>query len=59
MKSDRDERQEESRIKWIKNRCNGVFVYPTGFGFLKILQFNRLKINFDKSKNFITIIYIN
>ena len=35
MKSDRDERQEESRIKWIKNKCNGVFVYPTGFGFLK------------------------
>ena len=55
----RDERQEIARVKWIKNKCIGTLVQPTGCGFLKILQFNRLKINFDKSKNFITIAYIN
>lgn len=28
----RDERQEEARVKWIKNRCNGTFEFATGFG---------------------------
>jgi superfamily II DNA or RNA helicase len=28
----RDERQEEGRIKWIKNKCVGTLVYPTGTG---------------------------
>lgn len=28
----RDERQEECRIKWIKNKCVGVLVQPTGAG---------------------------
>lgn len=30
--STRDERQEEARIKWIKNRCKGCWVFPTGTG---------------------------
>lgn len=34
----RDERQEISRVKWIKNKCNGTIVMPTGVGFLK--EFN-------------------
>jgi hypothetical protein len=29
----RDDRQEESRIKWIKNKCCGTLVACTGFGF--------------------------
>ena len=28
----RDERQEEARIKWIKNKCRGCLVMPTGTG---------------------------
>ena len=28
----RDERQEEAKLKWIKNKCNGVLVQPTGCG---------------------------
>lgn len=28
----RDERQEEARIKWIKNKCKGCWVFPTGTG---------------------------
>jgi superfamily II DNA or RNA helicase len=28
----RDERQEEGRVKWIKNKCRGSLVYPTGVG---------------------------
>lgn len=28
----RDERQEEARVKWIKNRCKGTLVASTGFG---------------------------
>lgn len=28
----RDERQEEARIKWIKNKCKGCWVFPTGVG---------------------------
>ena len=28
----RDERQEECRRKWIKNRCVGTIVASTGFG---------------------------
>ena len=28
----RDERQEESRVKWIKNKCRGSLVAATGFG---------------------------
>lgn len=28
----RDERQEEARVKWIKNRCKGTFEFATGFG---------------------------
>jgi superfamily II DNA or RNA helicase len=28
----RDERQEEARIKWIKNKCKGTWVHPTGAG---------------------------
>ena len=28
----RDERQEECRVKWIKNKCNGTIVASTGFG---------------------------
>ena len=34
----RDERQEECRRKWIKNRCVGTIVASTGFGFNKILN---------------------
>lgn len=33
----RDERQEIARVKWIKNKCCGTLVQPTGCGFLKIL----------------------
>lgn len=28
----RDERQEEARVKWIKNKCKGCWVFPTGTG---------------------------
>ena len=28
----RDERQEEARVKWIKNKCKGCLVMPTGTG---------------------------
>lgn len=28
----RDERQEQCRVTWIKNKCKGVLVCPTGFG---------------------------
>lgn len=28
----RDERQEECRVKWIKNKCKGTIVMPTGVG---------------------------
>ena len=28
----RDERQELARVKWIKNRCIGTLVQPTGCG---------------------------
>lgn len=31
----RDERQEISRVKWIKNKCCGTIVASTGFGFDK------------------------
>ena len=29
----RDERQEIARQTWIKNKCCGTMVMPTGFGF--------------------------
>jgi hypothetical protein len=32
----RDERQEECRRKWIKNRCIGTIVASTGFGTVKV-----------------------
>lgn len=28
----RDERQEECRVKWVKNKCRGTVVASTGFG---------------------------
>lgn len=28
----RDARQEEARIKWIKNKCRGTWVFATGVG---------------------------
>ena len=28
----RDERQEEARVKWVKNKCKGTFEFATGFG---------------------------
>jgi superfamily II DNA or RNA helicase len=28
----RDERQEQGRVKWIKNKCRGTIVAATGFG---------------------------
>lgn len=28
----RDERQEEARIKWVRNKCRGCWVFPTGTG---------------------------
>lgn len=28
----RDERQEEARVKWFKNKCKGTFEFATGFG---------------------------
>lgn len=28
----RDERQNEARVKWIKNKCRGTFEFATGFG---------------------------
>ena len=33
----RDERQEECRRKWIKNRCVGTIVASTGFGTVKAI----------------------
>lgn len=32
----RDERQEESRVKWIKSKCKGCIVAPTGAGKTRI-----------------------
>lgn len=32
----RDERQEECRVKWIKNKCRGIVVAPTGVGKTRI-----------------------
>ena len=32
----RDERQEECRVKWIKNKCRGIIVAPTGVGKTRI-----------------------
>ena len=29
----RDERQEQCRVTWIKNKCKGTLVQPTGAGF--------------------------
>ena len=29
----RDERQEQCRVRWIKNKCRGTIVASTGFGF--------------------------
>lgn len=57
MKSDRDERQEESRIKWIKNKCNGVFVYPTGFG-KTVTALKCLKSVLDKYPSFKILIVV-
>lgn len=31
-KVSRDERQEEARVKWFKNKCKGTFEFATGFG---------------------------
>ena len=31
-KTSRDERQEICRVKWIKNKCKGTLVQPTGCG---------------------------
>ena len=32
----RDERQEQSRVTWIKNKCKGTLVMPTGLGKTRI-----------------------
>lgn len=32
----RDERQEECRVKWVKNKCRGIVVAPTGVGKTRI-----------------------
>lgn len=32
----RDERQEESRLKWIRNKCTGTIIAPTGVGKTRI-----------------------
>ena len=31
----RDQRQEEGRVKWIKNKCRGTIEWATGTGFFK------------------------
>lgn len=36
LKKTRDERQEEARVKWIKNKCVGTVVAPTGVGKTRI-----------------------
>lgn len=33
MQTSRDKRQEESKIKWFKNKGIGTIVGTTGFGF--------------------------
>lgn len=40
----RDERQEECRRKWIKNRCVGTIVASTGFGTVKA---GYIPVNYD------------
>lgn len=53
----RDERQEEGRIKWIKNKCKGCWVYPTGVG-KTYAAIKALKSVIDKypSMNFLIIV---
>jgi superfamily II DNA or RNA helicase len=48
----RDERQEICRIKWIKNKCKGVIVAPTGLGKTRIALncINTLLSNYPTSK---------
>lgn len=46
----RDERQEECRVKWIKNKCKGVLVQPTGAG-KTITALKCLKSIIDKYPN--------
>ena len=53
----RDERQEEARIKWIKNKCKGSIEACTGFGKTRV-AINCLKsiINKYPTKKFLVIV---
>ena len=53
----RDERQEESRIKWIKNKCKGTLVASTGFGKTRV-GLNCIKSVYKKYPNIKVIIVV-
>lgn len=46
----RDERQEEARVKWIKNKCRGTLVASTGFGKTRV-GLNCIRTILDKYPN--------
>lgn len=47
----RDERQEECRRKWIKNRCVGTIVASTGFGTVKAGHIDLIKPEYNLTLN--------
>lgn len=53
----RDERQEEARIKWIKNKCKGTLVASTGFGKTRV-GLNCIKSVLNKYPNMKVIIVV-
>ena len=44
----RDERQEEAKLKWIKNKCKGTLVQPTGCGFEKIIYYIKILLFYNR-----------
>jgi len=53
----RDERQEICRVKWIKNKCKGSIICPTGFGKTRV-GLNCIKTLISKYPNFRVIIIV-
>ena len=53
----RDERQEECRVKWVKNKCNGTIVASTGFGKTRV-GLNCIKTVLKKYPNIKVIVIV-
>lgn len=53
----RDERQEQIRVNWIKNKCRGTLVSPTGFGKTRV-ALKCLKCVTDKYPKLNTLIIV-